>query len=489
MNASLQDSPLYQVLNPKSVVFFGASNRFTAMGSHQLNSLLEMGFPGPVYPVHPKEKTVQGLTAYGSAADLPETPDLAVMVLPTDLVADALAQCGRKGIKRAVIVSGGFNEAGPQGTGKEQELLKVAREYGIRLVGPNCIGVANPHHGLNTAFHVYDAKPGFIGMASQSGSFVTQMYQYMKPLGLGFSAAVSVGNQADLDLLDCLEYLAEDPNTKVIALYVEGLKRGREFMEAARRISPKKPIVAYYVGGSETGRKAGFSHTGALAGPDKVYDGLFRQAGIVRAASVEELFNFAWVLGSCPPMAGRDMLVLTHSGGPGAALADALGRAGLRLSELSAQSLARLEGLVPKTASLANPVDLTFTKDPLAYAGALPAALIKDENSQGMIMYTLLPGEKAERVLKEMGVPESETPAVAAQMAREQRDSLARISREGDKPFIGFTFWGYSDPMVAGLREIGFPVLDGPVAAARSMAALASYSEMRQRILASRAAD
>jgi len=241
-------------------------------------------------------------------------PDLAVIVLPTEIVSQTLDECGKKGIPRAIVVSGGFREQGTEGQKRQDELAALARSYGLRFLGPNCLGVANPHHRFNPTPIEFEGQPGFVGLASQSGSFVTQMFHYLTLQGLGFSTAFSVGNEADIDIVDCLEYLAVCPHTKVITLYLEGIRRGKAFMELAKAITPHKPIVALYVGGSETGSKAGLSHTGALSGPDEIYDALFHQTGIIRARNITELFDYALALGTLPPPRGNRVVIETHSG-------------------------------------------------------------------------------------------------------------------------------------------------------------------------------
>ncbi len=355
MPDSIRQNPLYPIINPGSIVFFGASNRFSAMGTNQLNSLLSSGFEGKVYPIHPQEKRVLDLEAYQSVLDLPEVPDLAVLVLPTRIVLQVMKECGEKGIKHAIVVSGGFKEVGGEGRELEKKLLTVADQYGMRFLGPNCLGVANPHHKFNVTFLPFEGWPGFIGLASQSGSLITQMFGYLSRFNLGFSSGISVGNEASIDIVDCLEYLAVCPHTRVIGLYIETIRRGREFIEVARTIVPCKPIVAFYVGGSEAGKRAGLSHTGALAGPDPLYEGVFRQSGVIRAHSIPELFDFCWVLGACPRPGGNRVIVQTHSGGPGAAAADASSRAGLELPQLSEQTLAKIAPMVPQTGSVNNP--------------------------------------------------------------------------------------------------------------------------------------
>ena len=394
MFTSISESPLYRIANPRSIAMFGASNNLTAMGTNLLMSIKSIGFEGRIYPVHPKEKEVLGLRAYSHARDLPETPDLAVMVLPTHIVSETMEACGQKGVRSAIVVTAGFKEVGSDGVAMEKELVRVVRKYGITLLGPNCIGVANPHGKLNTTFMEHEGKPGFIGMASQSGSFVTQLFDYLSIYGLGFSTAFSVGNEAVTDIVDCMEYLAACPHTKVIALYIEAIRRGRAFMEAARSIVPHKPIVAFYVGGSEAGRRAGRSHTGAMAGPDNLYEAVFEQCGIIRARNVTELFDFCWALGALPPTSGRGVFVQTNSGGPGAAAADACGRAGLHLPPLSEKTRERLADIIPHTASVANPVDLTFTKNPRHYWKEIPEALLDDENCEALLMYLLIATSK-----------------------------------------------------------------------------------------------
>ena len=402
---SIKESPLYLIANPSSIAFFGASNKYTAMGTSQLTALQSLGFGGAVYPIHPREKTVLGLKAYERVHDVPEVPDLAVLVLPTQVVPEVMKECGEKGIKRAIVVSGGFQEIGREGVGLQKQLMETADKYNIRYLGPNCIGIANPHFKLNTTFLQDTSNPGFIGMASQSGSFITQMFDYLARYGLGFSTGFSVGNEANIDIVDCMEYLALCPHTKVIALYIEGIRRGRKFIDTARSIVPEKPIVAYYIGGSEAGKRAGFSHTGALAGPDELYDGVFRQSGIIRARTIEELFDFSWVLGSMPAVKGNRVVIQTHSGGPGAAAADACDRSGLDLPELSSRTIERLKPYVPYTGSVGNPVDITFSKNPADYYSRIPNILLEDNSVDALIMYFLMPEQIVERALSAMGVP------------------------------------------------------------------------------------
>ena len=364
MIRSITDSPLYSIVNPKRIAIFGASNNIMSMGSIILSSVQALGYEGPIYPIHPTEKQVRGLKAYTNIMDVPEVPELAIIVLPTKIVCQIMEQCGKKGVKHAVVVSGGFREIGSEGMQMQKELEAIADRYGIRFLGPNCLGVANPYLKFNPTPLPFEGEPGFVGLASQSGSFVTQMFNYTSRHGLGFSTALSVGNEANIDLVYCMQYLAACPKTKVIALYVEGISRGREFLETAKQITLHKPIVALYVGGSETGKRAGLSHTGAIAGPDEIYDGVFKQCGIIRARTLTELFDFCLALGRLPRPNGNRVIIQTHSGGPGTAAADSCGRAKLVLPSLSPQTVDKLKPVIPHTASTANPVDMTFSKNP-----------------------------------------------------------------------------------------------------------------------------
>lgn len=473
--------PLERIIKPSSIAFFGASNRFSSMGTNQLHSLLALGFEGPIYPIHPQEEQVLGLKAYRDVLDLPDIPELAIMVLPTSLVLETLEKCGQRGIRQAIIVSGGFKESGGPGIELEGTLKALARQYGIRFLGPNCLGVTNPHHKLNTTFLPYTADPGFIGLASQSGSFITQIFDYLAGFGLGFSTALSVGNEADIDLVDCLEYLAACPHTKVIGLYIEAIRRGRAFIETARRIVGHKPIVAYYVGGSEAGKRAGLSHTGALAGPDRLYDGVFNQCGIIRAASMTELFDFCWVLGSCPLPQGKGMIIQTHSGGPGASAADACCRSGLELTDFAQDTLEHLAPFVPHTGSLNNPVDITFSKNPLDYFQAIPETLLADPKANGLLIYLLLSDDHLRRGFQQRGVAENEMEAQIKGLTESLARTINNLPKIHQKPVIGFSFRSQVDRLVGVLQKKGFPVFPSSERAARAMAALVRYQNISIR--------
>lgn len=482
MLKSITESPLYPIVNPRSVVFFGASNRATAMGTSQLLSLRSLGYQGAVYPVHPKEITVQGLPAYRHIRDIPELPDLAVIVLAAPLACEAVEECAEAGMKSAIVIAGGFREAGPEGAALERRLVETAKTRGMRFLGPNCLGVANPHQHVNTTFLRYEGNPGFIGLASQSGSYVTQMFHYLSQFNLGFSTAFSVGNEANVDIVDCMEYLGACPHTRVIALYIEAIRRGREFVEVARSIVPHKPIVVYYAGGSEMGRRAGFSHTGAMAGPDRVYDGVFRQSGILRAQSMTELFDFSMALGNLPAPAGRRVMIQTHSGGPGAAAADACGRAGLTLPEISRDALEKLSPYIPPTGSTANPLDITYSKNAMDYFSKIPKILLADDAIDIFLFYILMPSDMVRASFLHMGVPSEEVEEKSESFLNNLSSYMAHLRDKYGKPVVGFTYRSFQDRFVAGLLEQGIPVYAGPERAIRAIQALVRYHEIKSRI-------
>lgn len=480
MISSIKESPLYPIVNPKSIAFFGASNNFMRMGSIMLSSVQALGYEGKIYPMHQTEKEVRGYKAYSNIMDLPEVPDLAIIVLPTEIVCQTMENCGKKGIKHAIVVSGGFREAGPEGAGMQKELEAIALKYGIRFLGPNCLGVANPHLKLNPTPIKAEGPPGFVGLASQSGSFITQIFNYLHRHGMGFSTALSVGNEANIDIVDCMEYLGACPNTKVITLYIEGIARGRKFIETARAITPHKPIVALYVGGSEAGKQAGRSHTGSMSGPNEIYDGVFKQCGIIRAQTLTELFDYALALGTLPQPRGNRVIIQTHSGGPGATAADACGRAGLTLPPLSPETVEKLQPLIPKTASTANPVDMTFSKNPAEDYFNIPDILLQEKNADMLLAYFISPSLFLERTLQEMGVPVESIPMEADKLITEYANTFFSLTTlHPDKPIIGFTYRSLQEKLVRSLLDRGMPIYQDPERAARSIAAVLRYYKMR----------
>lgn len=442
------------------------------MGTGQLASLLASGFQGRVYPVHPSESTVLGLTAYPNISAVPETPDLVVLVLPTDIVSATLDECGRAGVTAAIVVSGGFREVGGDGVAKERELEEVARRHGMTLIGPNCIGVSNFHIGLNTTYFPYNHQPGGVTVISQSGTYSCHIYDYAKNHAIGLSHTVSVGNSALTDISDCLEYFADEPNTKAIALYIEGITDGRKFVRAASEAVRKKPVVALYVGGTGAGARAGMSHTGALAGEDAIYDGMLRQAGVMRCYSIEELLDWSWALSLAPLPPGGRVCVLTNAGGPGASMADSCNREGLEVPVLSDELQVRLRALLPHTAATVNPVDMTFLMDFNALYEQVPRLLMESDEVDAVVMYCVFGANLFRTLMAALpGRIDFDLDAVFP-LVMGMLEKLAAMPGEYGKPLILSNFWGTEDQAPGFMARSGVPVYLTPERAVSALAAL-----------------
>jgi acyl-CoA synthetase (NDP forming) len=442
------------------------------MGTGQLSSLLMQGFKGPIYPIHPSEESVMDMRAYKSVRDVPETPDMAVMVLPTGIVPGLLAECGEAGVRAVIVTSGGFREVGGEGSALERELVEVASRHGIVMMGPNCIGVSNFNIGLNTTYYPYQQEPGGVTIISQSGTNSCHVYGHTHRIGMRLSHTVSVGNSTLVDLSDCLEYFADEPTTKAIALYIEGVSDGAKFMEAARLASSRKPVVALYVGGTGAGARAGMSHTAALGGDDAIYDGMLRQTGILRAYNIEDLLDWAWALSTQPRSPGSRLCVYTNAGGPGASMADAASRAGLEVPVLSEGLQAKLREYLPHTAATANPIDITFLLDMEAYYIHVPRLLFESGEVDGMVMYGIFGSwlfRTRKAALGERFTLDIESLAPRATALLEK---LAGMPAEYGKPLLASSFWGRDDDALAHLTDIGVPVYPTPERAVRSFAAL-----------------
>ena len=478
----MSEHPLHQIMHPRSVAIVGASNDTFKMGSIQLLNLLGGKYEGKVYPIHPQQDPILGLKAYRRARELPEPPDLAIVTIPPAAVPEVLRDLGERGVKRAIIISGGFKEMGEKGKGLEEEIKKIARQYGIRFLGPNCIGVVHPAFHLNPTMYPYAHQPGAVGVASQSGTYVTQILPFLAKSQIGFSKAFSVGNGADLDLVDCLEYLGGDPETKAIAVYIEGLKKPREFARVASRVSREKPIVALYVGGTEAGARSSASHTGSISGPDFLYDALFKQSGVIRAYSVEDLYEWAWALASLPLPRGKNMAILTHSGGPASSLADACNRWGLKVPLFSKDLQSRIRQLLPETGASSNPVDLTFFMDMGVLMEKLPAMILEDPSIDGILLHGII-GSSYVRSMEKTAQAWVKLPPYEQMKGffLSPMETFAKLPGKYGKPVIASSFTEREDDAVAFIQDRGLPCYRAPERAVRAMAALCRYAEIRSR--------
>ncbi len=364
------------ILAPRAVAVVGASRRRGTAGGEILHNLLAGGFHGAIYPVNRTASSVQSVRAYTSIAELPEVPDLAVIAVPAAGVVDVARQCGRAGVRGLVVISAGFGEMGEGGVVRQRELLGVCRSFGMRLVGPNCLGVLNTAGAvaLNATFMPRAPQPGSVGFLSQSGGLGIAIVDAANRLQLGLSAFVSIGNKADLSGNDFIQYWEQDEQTNVIVLYLESFGNARKFARIARRVARTKPIVAVKSGRSAAGARATSSHTGALlAASDVTVDALFRQAGVIRTDTLGELFDVAALLSSQPAPRGNRVAILTNAGGPGILCADACATGGLEVVALPAQLRARLRRFLPAEAGVGGPVDMVATATAADYRRAIEA--------------------------------------------------------------------------------------------------------------------
>ncbi|MCL6498729.1 MAG: GNAT family N-acetyltransferase [Firmicutes bacterium] len=379
--------------HPRGVAVVGASRRRGTIGGEIFHNLLRYGFEGPVYPVNPHAEVVQSVVSYPTVEAIPGPVDLAVVVVPAEQVVEVAWQCARKGVRALVVISAGFAEAGEEGRARQEELLRVCRATGMRLIGPNCMGIVNtdPAVRLNATFAPVLPPPGRVGFLSQSGALGLAVMEYANQLGLGLSTFVSVGNKADVSGNDLLNYWDDDPNTDVILLYLESFGNPRKFSRIARRVSRRKPIVAVKSGRTGSGLRATASHTGALvAASDATVDALFRQAGVIRTDSLEEMFDVAVLLANQPVPAGPRVAIVTNAGGPGILCADACEAEGLVVPVLSPATQERLRTFLPAHAAVSNPVDLVASAPAEHYREAV-AAVGADPNVDAVVVIFVPP--------------------------------------------------------------------------------------------------
>lgn len=364
------------LFRPKAIALIGASNRPHSVGAVLARNLFDAGFRGPIMPVNPHERAIRSAVNYRSVAELPMTPDLAVLSTPPDTIPGLIAELGKRGCRAAVVVSAGFGEA-DRVSGKElqQRMLDAAKPHLLRIVGPNCLGFLSPPFGINASFAHIAPAAGSLAFVTQSGAVATAVIDWAAHRSIGFSHIVSLGDMSDVDFGDLLDYLALDGDTRAILLYVESITHARKFMSAGRIAARSKPIVVVKSGRSEAGAKAALSHTGALAGSDAVYDAAFARAGMLRVWALRELFEAAGTLNAGIRVAGDGLAILTNGGGIGVLATDAVADHGGRLAALAAETIAKLDRLLPATWSHGNPVDILGDAGAERYAGALKALL------------------------------------------------------------------------------------------------------------------
>ncbi|HEY5671497.1 MAG TPA: acetate--CoA ligase family protein [Anaerolineales bacterium] len=451
--------PFFQ---PDSVAVIGASSNPSKLGHAVLKNLVDGGYAqrGMVYPINPGANSILGHKAYPSVLDVPAAIDLVVIVIPYPQVPDALRECGQKGIPAAIVISAGFREAGMEGFERERELIQIAKEYNLRLIGPNCLGVIDTFTPLNASFSAGTPPSGPMAFMSQSGALGTAVLDIALAGRLGLSKFVSLGNKADVSEIDLLQAWKDDEHTRVILIYTEGMPNGEEFIRVARQITPKKPVIAIKSGVTQSGSRAVSSHTGSLAGSEQAYQAAFNQAGILRAESMQALFDMALAIGYQPELRGNRIAIITNAGGPGILATDALERAGLSMARFEIETIHALEQYLPDAASAANPVDVLGDARADRYQFAMEK-VIADPNTDGLMI-----------VLTPQAMTDIEATA----------EAIGALADATDKPILA-CFMGEArvDKGIEILNRFGVPNYPFPERAADAFRAMAKYQEIKSR--------
>ncbi len=453
------------ILKPSTVAVIGASRTPNSIGHQVVANLVDYGFTGAVYPVNPKASAINAIRAYPTVGAVPDQIDMAVIVVPRDHVLPVVQECADHGVKGVVVISAGFKEIGGDGIAREAELLDVVRRGGMRLVGPNCMGVLNadPAFSMNATFAPIMPPFGRVGFVSQSGAMGLSVLDYAREYGIGISQFVSMGNKPDVSGNDVLIQWENDPTVDVILMYVESFGNPERFRDIAQRITKRKPIIVVKAGRSEVGARAASSHTGALAEGDAAVGALLDQVGVIRAQSVEELFDLAMGFESGKMPRGDRVAILTNSGGPGILTADALAERGLTVPELGEDTVQKLQPLFPPEASVRNPLDMIASASPEGYHTAL-GALLADDGIDSTVVIFVPP----------LGVRQKDVAQAIADVATKSKD----------KPVLTVLMGRKGLPQgKAELHDAGIPAFIFPESAVRALAAMYDYETWRQRLV------
>ena len=453
---------LRALFEPRSVALVGASMDEAKVGGRMMGNLLEAGFQGRLFAVNPKYSSVRGVPCVASVADLPEPVDLAIVVTPPRTVPDVIEQCGRAGTRAAVVITAGFSETGPEGATLEKQLLENAHRHGVRILGPNCLGLMRPPMGLNATFARSQALPGSLALVSQSGAVCTAMLDWATPSGVGFSSVISMGGSSDLDFGEVIDYLAADAKTEHILLYIEGVRDGRRLVSSLRAAARIKPVIVMKVGRHPAGSRAAVSHTGAIVGRDDVFDAVVRRTGVVRVDTAGELVAAALALASKVHPRGDRLAVVTNGGGPGVMAADRAADLNLPLATLLPETVGKLQAALPPNWSHGNPIDLIGDAGPQRYRVAI-AACLEDPGVDGIVV-------------------------ILTPQAMTEADAVARTvidaSSESTKPVIAC--WMGEATVASGrnlLRSAGFSAFRLPEMAVEAFAYLAQFYRNQRALL------
>jgi len=451
-----------QLFNPRSIAVIGASATKGKLGNDVLQNLIESGFEGRIYPVNPSGGKILGANVFRSIFEISSDVDMAVIVIPAQHVLSVVEECGRKGVKALVIITAGFKEIGHEGLEAEKKLVELAEKYGMVIQGPNCLGIINTSAPYNASFSAGTPRKGTIAFASQSGALMTGILDWSLMEKIGFSKFVSLGNKAHLDEADFIEAFGRDPDSTFILLYIESVVDGRKFMDACRKVIPKKPIFVVKSGVSSAGARAASSHTGSLAGSDTAYDVAFKQCGVMRASNMASLFDVAAVFDDMHLPAGNRVAIVTNAGGPGILTTDACEVSGLEIAQLSTETIEYLKAHLPPAASVYNPIDALGTAQPEDYAHCVEASL-RDENVDAVIVLL--------------------TPQAMTKVTETAQILVDTRNKYPDKPLVAVFMGGNSMvyPRIV-LTEGGIPVFDFPERAVHAIAELYHYTVNRDSL-------
>jgi len=470
----VKNSDISFFFNPKSIAVVGASGTPGKVGYNVLKNIIESKYSGKLYPINPKAKEILGNKAYKSVLDVPEEIEVAIFVIPGKFVNQIAEDCGKKGIKGLVVITAGFKEIGGQGIKRELELIKVAKKYGMRIIGPNCLGFVGINY--NGSFAANTPKKGEIAMISQSGAMLTGMMDYSMDQAFGFSCNISLGNKADLDEVDFIEYLADDPNTKVILCYLESIEKGKKFLEVVSRVARKKPIIILKSGVSIAGARAASSHTGALAGSDIAYELAFDKCGVLRADTIADLFDYGEILLFQPIPQQNSFAIITNAGGPGIVATDAFEREGLKFAQFSEPILHMLRENLPAEATIFNPIDIIGDASPDRYEFTIKTifGLNHDKHFE----------EVEDEDITTYGALIIMSPQAQTQPTDVAR-LIHRISSKSllDKPIVSALIGGVSmTEATKYLKQNRIPCYRFPGRAAQSLKAMVKYSDFLNRV-------
>ena len=425
--------------NPKSVAIVGASQQKGKVGYEILKNMIDAGFEGKIFPINPKAQSIEGLKCHPDVESIGETPALVIIIIPAKIVPAIMQQCAKIGVKSVIIITAGFKEVGEEGRELEKKISQIAKQAGMRLIGPNCLGLIVPENKLNASFGGKLPAVGSIGYLSQSGALLTAILDMANASGIGFSKLVSIGNKADVNELDLISALAPDPSTKVIAGYLENITDGDAFVREAERISQEKPILLVKSGGTSAGAKAASSHTGSLAGSETAYECVFERAGIIRCDSIRSQFDYAQAFAYQPLPKGKNIAVITNAGGAGILATDEIVNQGLGFAEMTEQTVEKLTAALPAAANCSNPIDVLGDALADRYRAALDIVL--DDPNVDAVLVMLTPqamtqaAETAQAIIEITG-RKPEKPVLACFMGADKIAVATRILREGRVPQI-----------------------------------------------------